>query len=137
MFNELFTFATSCRLIIAAIILKHRKNRKYSISGISRLLIVLLAVFYVSIIAVEATHGHNNLMEKSSSDGINDDLGADDCKICAYFAHHEQAEAVISSSISFALFVPHDGALIKRDFTSAYQTTVQEFINRGPPYLFV
>ena len=134
----LFTFATTCRYhTVNIIILKKREYKKYTLGGMSRLLVVLLAVFYISIIAMEAAHMHADVIETSASADAEDDPAANECKICAYFAHQQQAGAVISYDLSIALFSLHDRVLIARDFANAYQTSVQEFINRGPPCPFI
>jgi len=88
-----------------------KANRKYSVNVFSRVLLCLLAVFYVSIFAIEAIHSHESFIETSSSDGVKNGLDADDCKICAYFAHHEKDEIAVSTIISFALFIFQDGSL--------------------------
>lgn len=112
-----------------------KKNRKYSVNVFSRILLVLLAVFYVSIFAIEAFHGHDNLIEISSSDGAKDGLA--DCNICAYFAHHEKEEIAVSAITSLALFIFQDCALTTHELTRSYQTDIQNFVNRGPPCLLV
>lgn len=114
-----------------------KKNRKYSVNVFSRILLGLLAVFYVSIFAIEALHCHDNLIENSSSEGLNDGLDAVDCKICAYFAHHEKEEIAVSVFVSFALFIFQDSVLTTLELTRRYQTDIQYFVNRGPPYLLV
>ncbi|TCK80877.1 hypothetical protein [Albibacterium bauzanense] len=114
-----------------------KRNRKYSVSAFSRILLALLAVFYVSIFAIEAFHIHHNSVEISLSDGLNDGSNAVDCKICAYFAHHKKEEIAVSVIISFALFIFQDGSLTTLELTRRYQTDIQDFINRGPPYPLV
>jgi|GEM_PF-6464803 len=66
---------------------KKREYKKYTLGGMSRLLVVLLAVFYISIIAMEAAHMHADVIETSASADAEDDPAANECKICAYFAH--------------------------------------------------
>lgn len=108
----------------------------------SRILIGLLAVFYVSIFAIEAFHSHDSLIEVSSSDGVKDgvDAGgseANSCNICAYFAQHDQKEITVSILPSFALFLSQERLLNTSELTGSYQTCIQDFVNRGPPYFVV
>lgn len=114
-----------------------KENRKYSVNVFSQVLLGLLAVFYVSIFLIEAIHSHESSIEVSSPDGSENGPDTDDCKVCAYFAHHEKEEIVVSTIISFALFLFRDDTLTTLELTSCYQTSVQYFINRGPPYLFL
>src|SRR5690606_33043688 len=111
------------------------RNRKYLVNAFSRVLLGLLAVFYVSILAIEAFHVHDNSIEINSSDGLKDGLA--DCSICAYFAHHEKEEIAVSTITSFALFIFQGCVLITTELTRSYQTDIQDFVNRGPPYLLV
>lgn len=114
-----------------------KENIKYSVSTFSRLMLCLLAVLYVSIFVVEATHSHANLMETVSADGEKNSAEASDCKICAYFAHHDNEMVAASAGISFALFpFPNDPIIIPA-FTNWQQAGIQHFINRGPPCSFV
>ncbi len=111
-----------------------KKNRKYSVNIFSRLLVGLLAVLYVSIFVIEAIHGHENLIETSSSDDVKSGLN-DNCIICAYFAHHEKKEIAISNISSIAPIVFQTTALSTFEVTKEYQTYLQDFANRGPPCL--
>ena len=112
-------------------------NKKYPLNVFCRVLSCLLAFFYVSIFTIEAIHGHDSPIENSSADGLNDGLDAVDCKICVYFAHHEKEEIAVSTIISFALFIFQDDSLTIPELTRFCQTSIQDFINRGPPCLFV
>ncbi|MGO1868620.1 MAG: hypothetical protein ACTIKD_10635 [Sphingobacteriaceae bacterium] len=114
-----------------------KKDRKYSVNVFSRILLGLLAVFYVSIFALEALHGHENFIEISSSEDGNNGPDADVCKICAYFAHHDKKEMSISTVPFFAPLVFPADRLDSFEVTKEYQSEVQDFTNRGPPYPFV
>src|SRR5690606_36903875 len=85
-----------------------KENIKYSVSTCSRLLLCLLAVLYVSIFVVEATHSHANLMETVSADGEKNGPETSDCKICAYVSHHENQMVRARAGISFHLFLPQE-----------------------------
>ena len=132
-FRKHFAFRKS-KCNFAAIV---KENIKYSVSTFSRLLLCLLAVFYVSIFVVEATHSHANLMETVSADGEKNGPETSDCKICAYVAHHENEMVAASAGISFALFPSPNDPIIIPAFTNGYQAGIQHFINRGPPCSFV
>jgi len=110
---------------------------KYSVSAFSRFLLGLLAVFYVSIIVVEATHTHESLVEAVSSDGERNGPETTDCKICAYLAHYESEFVAIIPTTSFALNRTQADSTIMPEHIHGYQTNLADFINRGPPCSFV
>src|SRR5690606_30187384 len=114
-----------------------KENIKYSVSTFSRLLLCLLAVFYVSIFVVEATLSHANVMAMVSADGEKNGPETSVCKICAYVAHHENEMVAANAGISFALFPSPNDPVIIPAFANGYQAGIQHFISRGPPCSFV
>ena len=114
-----------------------KKINKYSIGVFSQVLLGLLAVFYISIFAIEATHSHENFIEVSSSDGEKNVMGAEDCKICAYIAHHQTKKFVTNTNHSFEPMVFQEVALTPFNFTINYQADLLCFTSRGPPSLLI
>lgn len=107
---------------------------KHTMSVFKRILLSLLAVFYISVFAVEATHGHDNLIESTrSSDNSDNGLSSDNCHVCAYFGHHEIKEIVFVAILFFALISFQETPSNFIELNKNYQTYLRYFVNRGPP----
>ncbi len=114
--------------------MKRLTNKYDTTSTFSRMLVFLLAVFYVSVLLTEATHTHESHAATVSSEGDKSGAVAGDCKICAYVAHHGAGLVTPAAGVSFALFLSSDEPTVSPALADWYKATVQQFINRGPPY---